>query len=117
MIYGIEKSCTNTRYYEVEAESEEQAMEYVEDNPNLYDDEEISEKCRITPSSGDCRYDVYLYECDSEGNVNDETAVHYATDDLKSALHNAAIFYRTKQYPPTINIYDNEIADYIVEWC
>lgn len=47
MIYQIVKAVTTERTYEVEANSAEEAMEYVDSNPNLYDDEEISEKITI----------------------------------------------------------------------
>lgn len=47
MKYQIVKAITTERTYEVEANSAEEAMEYVYSNPNLYDDEEISEKSTI----------------------------------------------------------------------
>lgn len=47
MKYQIVKAVTTERTYEVEAYSAEEAMEYVDSNPNLYEDEEISEKITI----------------------------------------------------------------------
>lgn len=47
MIYQIVKAVTTERNYEVEANSAEEAMEFVDNNPNLYDEEEISEKITI----------------------------------------------------------------------
>lgn len=44
MIYQIEKKYITTRNYEVEAESIEEAVEYVENNSSQYDDEEEEEK-------------------------------------------------------------------------
>lgn len=44
MIYQIEKKYTTKRTYEVEAESIEEAVEYVENNQDLYDDEEEEEE-------------------------------------------------------------------------
>ena len=54
MIYQIVKAVTTERTYEVEANSAEEAMEFVDGNPNLYDDEEISEKITI---NGEYWYD------------------------------------------------------------
>lgn len=44
MIYQIEKKYTTKRTYEVEADSIEEAVEYVENNSSLYDDEEENEE-------------------------------------------------------------------------
>ena len=57
MIYQIVKAVTTERTYEVEANSAEEAMEFVDGNPNLYDDEEISEKITI---NGEDWYDFWL---------------------------------------------------------
>lgn len=47
MKYQIVKAVTTERTYEVVATSEEEAKEFVNRNPNLYEDEEISEKITI----------------------------------------------------------------------
>lgn len=44
MKYQIVKKYTTERSYEVEAESIEEAVEYVENNSSLYDDEEENEQ-------------------------------------------------------------------------
>lgn len=62
-----------------------------------------------------CRYEVHCYELDEDGNAIEETAKHYNTDNLKIALKKGAEFYRKAKYPQ-VNIYDNEINQYIAEW-
>jgi hypothetical protein len=44
MKYQIEKKYITKRTYEVEAESIEEAVDYVENNSSLYDDEEEDEE-------------------------------------------------------------------------
>ncbi len=44
MIFQIVKRYTTEKCYKVEADSIEDAVEYVDCNPNLYDDEEVEEK-------------------------------------------------------------------------
>jgi hypothetical protein len=63
------------------------------------------------------RYEVHLYECDEVGNIIEETAKHIDTDNLKLALQKGAEFYRYhSDKHPTVNIFDNEIGQYIAEW-
>lgn len=47
MKYQIVKTVTNERVYEVEADSAQEALEKIDDNPNLFDDEEITEKTTV----------------------------------------------------------------------
>jgi hypothetical protein len=61
------------------------------------------------------RFEVHLYECDSEANVIEESGVHFDTDDMKEAFARAAMFYR-KAENPQVNIFDNESGDYVAEW-
>ena len=61
------------------------------------------------------RYEVHCYEMDKKGNAIEETAKHFNTDNLKIALKKSAEFYRTAKCPQ-VNIYDNEINQYIAEW-
>jgi hypothetical protein len=62
------------------------------------------------------RYEVHLYEyIEGTSDVNEETAKHFATDDIKEAFAKAAMFYRCKK-DPQVNIFDNELGDYIAEW-
>lgn len=63
------------------------------------------------------RYGVHLYDCDEDGNAIEDTAIHFSTNNLYNALKRAAEFYRYhSDKHPTVNIFDNEINDYIAEW-
>lgn len=62
-----------------------------------------------------CRYEVHCYEVNEDGSCNEETAKHINTDNLKLAMRKAAEFYRHAKCPQ-VNIYDNEIDNYIAEW-
>lgn len=63
----------------------------------------------VTPK----RYEVHLYEyIEGTADVNEETAKHFDTDDIKEAF---AMFYR-KTKNPQVNIFDNELGNYIAEW-
>ena len=62
------------------------------------------------------RYEVYLYPCDKHGTAIESESKHFTTNDLKFALHEAAVFYIKGEYCPIVNIFDNELGDYIVEW-
>ena len=61
------------------------------------------------------RYEVHCYEIDGEGNVIEETAKHYYTDNEVIALKKGAEFYRRAKCPQ-VNIFDNEQGKYIAEW-
>ena len=61
------------------------------------------------------RYEVHCYEIDGEGNIIEETAKHYYTDDEVIALKKGAEFYRRAKCPQ-VNIFDNEQNKYIAEW-
>lgn len=54
MEYTIVKTFTTERVYTIVADSEEEALEYIEDNPNLYDEEECDEKTMV---NGEVWYD------------------------------------------------------------
>lgn len=70
--------------------------------------QELSEK--------EARYEIHLYQyIGNNGDVDEENAHHIYEDDLYRALSIAARYYRhTKN--PLVNIFDNEIGDYIAEW-
>jgi hypothetical protein len=61
------------------------------------------------------RYEVHLYEYIDATNVNEETAIHFDTDNIKEAFARAAMFYRNTK-APQVNIFDNETSQYIAEW-
>lgn len=62
------------------------------------------------------RYDFHFYPCDENGNVIEEQARHFSSNDLATGLNKAAQFYRSQKYVPTVNIFDNEANEYIAEW-
>ena len=62
------------------------------------------------------RYDFHFYPCDENGNVIEEQAIHFSSNDLVTGLNKAAQFYRSQKYVPTVNIFDNETNEYIAEW-
>lgn len=61
------------------------------------------------------RFEVHCYECDEHGNVIEETAKHFDTDNGVIAFKKAAEFYRHAKCPQ-VNIYDNELGKYVAEW-
>lgn len=61
------------------------------------------------------RYEVHLYECEWDGNIIEETAKHFSTDNCAIAFKKAAEFYRYAKRPK-VSIFDNEIEKYIAEW-
>ena len=61
------------------------------------------------------RYEVHCYELNDNGDAIEDTAKHYETDNIKFALNFAANFYRQAKCPQ-VNIFDNEIGNYIAEW-
>jgi len=62
----------------------------------------------------DARYSVHCYEI-KDGNLDEENAEHFYTDNLVLAMKKAAEFYRSAKCP-RVNIYDNETDKYIAEW-
>lgn len=63
----------------------------------------------------DSRFEVHCYEIDANGNAIEDTAKHFATDNGIIAFKKAAEFYRHAKCPQ-VNIFDNELGKYIVEW-
>ena len=61
------------------------------------------------------RFEVHCYELNENGDVIEETAKHFDTDNGVLALKKAAEFYRHAKCPQ-VNIYDNELGKYIAEW-
>ena len=63
----------------------------------------------------DARFEVHCYELNENGDVIEETAKHFNTDNGVIAFKKAAEFYRHAKCPQ-VNIYDNELGKYIAEW-
>ena len=61
------------------------------------------------------RYEVHCYEINDNGDAIEDTAKHYNTDNIKTALNLGASFYRQAKCPQ-VNIFDNVIGEYIAEW-
>lgn len=76
----------------------------------------LKEKMQVTTEKKEARYEIHLYQyIGDNGDVDEENANHIYEDDLYRALSIAARYYRhTKN--PLVNIFDNEIGDYIAEW-
>lgn len=76
----------------------------------------LKEKMQVTTEKKEARYEIHLYQyIGDNGDVDEENAHHIYEDDLYRALSIAARYYRhTKN--PLVNIFDNEIGDYIAEW-
>jgi hypothetical protein len=62
----------------------------------------------------DARYSVHLYEI-KNGNLDEENAEHFYTNNLVLALKKAADFFRSAKCPQ-VNIFDNETDMYVAEW-
>ena len=61
------------------------------------------------------RYSVHCYELNENGDVIEDSAKHFDTDNMVLALKKGAEFYRSAKCPQ-VNIYDNETDKYIAEW-
>lgn len=61
------------------------------------------------------RFEVHCYEIDANGNAIEDTAKHFDTDNGIIAFKKAAEFYRHAKCPQ-VNIFDNELGKYVVEW-
>lgn len=98
---------------------------YVSDDTSAYHEAQNSDKRRESlrkfekinfGTLGDKRFEVYLNPCDSDGNIDEDNAKSFETDNLYQALNIAAQFFRSQEFIPTVSIYDNEVGEYIAEW-
>ncbi len=97
---------------------EDEVNQHIQSYCNTYGTQKIhsiNESVSAFIKSLDARYEVHCYEIDEKGNAIEKTAMHYNTDNLRIALKKGAEFYRTAKCPQ-VNIYDNEINQYIAEW-